>query len=206
MDRNDRTAISRRKFIKTGVAGSLLIPLFLDDVGDAFAQPAAKPVLTIAALNGLFKQMHANGPGEARRLYLEAQANLERFFVERFTINPRQLASLREAIAARGPSFQAFIQQGLQKLRSGGAVVPPTAEFNPKLSPYVRVRGFGGQIFACGNARLGALKMAPSHVADKDWAPSSGAFPKAPAGEYKESPLAMDCVFVIDCTALPRAC
>jgi hypothetical protein len=182
MNPYERATISRRKFLKTGVVGPLLIPLFLEDVGRAFAQSGGKPVLTIAALNDLFQQMHAHGPAQAARLYQAMQANLEEFFLDRFTINPRQLAMLREAIGTRGPSYHAFIQRALQGLQSGGPVAPPMAEFNPKLSPYVQVRGFGEEVKGCANVRLGALGPAKK--------PSPGA----------------DCLFVMNCVTLPRAC
>jgi hypothetical protein len=194
--------ITRRRFITTGVAGSLLVPVFLDDLGAAFANAGQKPVLTIASLNAFFREMHAAGPAHAASFYREAQDNLEGFLLNHFTINPRQLAVFREAVRLRGPGLRRFIQGGLQTLESGKAVPPPVASFDPKLSPFVRIQGFGQVIATCGNQRIGVLQ--PSPTMGLQGIQCANFPPESPTHQPVQN-----CAYVYDCvsaTAVPRAC
>ncbi len=199
MAEKKREGLSRRTFITTGVAGSLLVPLFLDDVGALFAQTGGRPVLTIASLNELFRRIHAGGAAQALPFYLEAQANLEGFLQRHFTVNPGQLAMVRETIQLRGAGIRSFLQRGVQALQANRPVPAPTASFDAKLSPFVQIEGFGERLGTCNNKRIGARKLDAGRLRRPVNDCAGGV-----AGQGIH-----DCEFVMNCVdanALTRAC
>ncbi len=202
MSDQGRGKISRRTFITTGVAGSLLVPVFLDDLGAALAQTGGKPPLTIASLNELFRRAHAGGAAQAAPLYREAQANLEGFLLRQFTLSPGQLAMVREAVQLRGAGLQSFYDAALRQLGSGKPAIAPVASFDPRTSPFVELNGFGQRINPCRNPRVGALKASPRQG-------PAVAVQECGGPTTRSEALLNDCQFVMNCVAagvFPRGC
>jgi hypothetical protein len=154
-------SISRRDFVRKSALGALSIPLFAQDYGRLFAQSADKPVLTIASLNAFFQKVQGQGPSALERLLSGAQQNLEPLLTSNFTLNPKQLEAFRTALSERRLKFEEFFTSGLSQVRLRQTIAPLRAEFDPKVSPYVRIFGFGKEIFTCKNENLGALTLTP---------------------------------------------
>lgn len=151
-------SMSRRDFVRKGAIGALSIPLFAQDYGRLFAQSAGKPVLTIANLNDFFRRMQGQGQAAFERNLASAQQNLEQFLMSNFTINTKQLEAFRTAFSERRFQFENFIKEGMSQVRLLQPIPTLRAEFNPKVSPYVRIFGFGKEIQGCKNENLGPLK------------------------------------------------
>jgi len=167
-------SISRRDFVRKSALGALSIPLFAQDYGRLFAKSADKPVLTIASLNAFFQQVQGQGPSALERFLAGAQPNLEQLLTSNFTLNPKQLEAFRTALSERRLKFEEFLTSGLSQVRLRQTIAPLRAEFDPKVSPYVRIFGFGKEIQGCKNEYLGALKRTPQKTPATDCANQCG--------------------------------
>lgn len=174
-------SMSRRDFVRKSALGALSIPLFAQDYGRLFAQSAGKPVLTIASLNAFFQKVQGQGPAALERNLAAAQQNLEQLLMANFTLNPKQLEAFRAAFSERRFQFEDLINEGTSRVRLRQPIPLLRAEFNPKISPYVRIFGFGKEIQGCKNQSLGALKRTAQ---------------RALVNDCKVT----DCLWVVDCT------
>jgi len=179
--KNGDHSISRRDFVRKSALGALSIPLFAQDYGRLFAQSAGKPVLTIASLNAFFQKIQGQGPAALERNLTAAQQNLEQLLMSNFTLNPKQLEAFRTAFSERRLQFENFIKEGMSQVRLLQPIPSLRAEFDPKVSPYVRIFGFGKEIQGCKNDNLGALKRT------------------AQRAQVTQCGAAQNCIWVLDC-------
>jgi len=179
--KNGDHSISRRDFVRKSALGALSIPLFAQDYGRLFAQSAGKPVLTIASLNAFFQKIQGQGPAALERNLAAAQQNLEQLLMANFTLNPKQLEAFRTALSERRFQFENFIKEGMSQVRLLQPIPSLRAEFDPKVSPYVRIFGFGKEIQGCKNDNLGALKRT------------------AQRAQVTQCGAAQNCIWVLDC-------
>jgi len=151
--------MDRRAFIKKGALGALTIPLFAEDLSQVFGQTSGgKPILSISSLNGFFQKLPSLSPDRARGLLTAARQNLEGFLLDQFTVNPKQLEIFRKSYGPQKAQYDEFLRRFLEEFGQKRQLTPPRASFDPKISNYVRLSGFGMELNACLNEKNIALR------------------------------------------------
>jgi hypothetical protein len=147
--------ISRRKFIQQGALGALSTRLIADNLGKVIAGSPPKPPLTIAELNIFFQRIQAAGPATLKQNFIALQKNPEQFLVDNFTINPRQLESIRKWYSERQNEYAAFMKRGLDLIKANQNIPLLRVSFDAKVNKHVWIEGFGERMGGCGNEQFG---------------------------------------------------